>query len=259
MAAEIRLSTVGTLDPVVIDDFGARSFAHPTTNFNLLTEFSEDEIKSSADLQALITAGHITITDELGNSIDPVAESSPHKHVAADTVSGEFAAPRLPVLVGDTGAGGVKGAAPAPAAGDAAAGKFLKANATWAVPPIGAKAAVPIIFEAMGDFEVALQVGGRVRNRTGNAWTILDVSIHREEAGTSGSTTVDVNVNGTTIYTTQSNRPSVAFGAGDDAEAQGGTPDVASVPNGSYLSMDIDAVEGGDPENLLVVVTVREA
>ncbi len=40
-------------------------------------------------------------------------------------------------LVGDTGSGGVKGIAPAPASGDAAAGKFLKADATWQVPPGG--------------------------------------------------------------------------------------------------------------------------
>lgn len=41
----------------------------------------------------------------------------------------------LDVVVGDSGAGGVKGLAPAPAAGDAAAGKFLKADGTYAVPP----------------------------------------------------------------------------------------------------------------------------
>jgi hypothetical protein len=40
-------------------------------------------------------------------------------------------------MVGDTGTGGTAGAAPAPAAGDNAAGKFLKANGTWAVPPTG--------------------------------------------------------------------------------------------------------------------------
>ncbi len=40
---------------------------------------------------------------------------------------------RLPLLVGDSGAGGVAGLAPAPAAGDAAANKFLKADGTWAV------------------------------------------------------------------------------------------------------------------------------
>src|SRR5690242_819955 len=34
-------------------------------------------------------------------------------------------------MVGDSGAGGVRGTAPAPAAGDTAAGKFLKADGTW--------------------------------------------------------------------------------------------------------------------------------
>ena len=35
-------------------------------------------------------------------------------------------------MVGDSGSGGTKGLVPAPAAGDAAAGKFLKADGTWA-------------------------------------------------------------------------------------------------------------------------------
>lgn len=38
-------------------------------------------------------------------------------------------------LVGDSGAGGVAGFVPAPAAGDAAAGKYLDADGTWTVPP----------------------------------------------------------------------------------------------------------------------------
>ena len=39
-----------------------------------------------------------------------------------------------PVMVGDTGSGGTAGNVPAPASGDAAAGKFLKADGTWALP-----------------------------------------------------------------------------------------------------------------------------
>jgi len=41
----------------------------------------------------------------------------------------------LPNMVGDSGSGGSAGAVPGPAAGTAAAGKFLKADGTWAVPP----------------------------------------------------------------------------------------------------------------------------
>lgn len=40
-------------------------------------------------------------------------------------------------MVGDSGSGGTKGLVPAPASGDSAAGKYLKADGTWAVPPGG--------------------------------------------------------------------------------------------------------------------------
>ena len=40
-------------------------------------------------------------------------------------------------MVGDSGAGGTKGAVPAPAAGDAAANKFLKADGTWSAVTTG--------------------------------------------------------------------------------------------------------------------------
>lgn len=42
----------------------------------------------------------------------------------------------LPVFVGDTGTGGTQGLVPAPASGDAAFEKFLKADGTWAVPDL---------------------------------------------------------------------------------------------------------------------------
>ena len=41
------------------------------------------------------------------------------------------------VFTGDSGAGGTSGLVPAPAAGDALANKFLKADGTWAVTPTG--------------------------------------------------------------------------------------------------------------------------
>lgn len=41
------------------------------------------------------------------------------------------------VMVGDTGTGGTAGLVPAPAAGDAAAGKYLKADGVWTAPPSG--------------------------------------------------------------------------------------------------------------------------
>lgn len=49
----------------------------------------------------------------------------------------------LPAAVGDSGSGGTKGLVPAPAAGDAAAVKFLKADGTWAVPAGGSSISDP--------------------------------------------------------------------------------------------------------------------
>jgi hypothetical protein len=43
----------------------------------------------------------------------------------------------LSAVVGDSGSGGTKGLVPAPGSGDAAAGKFLKADGTFAVPSTG--------------------------------------------------------------------------------------------------------------------------
>jgi len=40
-------------------------------------------------------------------------------------------------MTGDSGAGGARGVVPAPAAGDAAAGKYLKASGAWDIPPGG--------------------------------------------------------------------------------------------------------------------------
>ena len=47
----------------------------------------------------------------------------------------------LPRMTGDAGTGGTAGAVPAPAAGDSAAGKFLRADGSWTAPPVGSSGA----------------------------------------------------------------------------------------------------------------------
>lgn len=53
---------------------------------------------------------------------------------APEDLTGTQATALLTNFVGDSGSGGTKGLVPAPAAGDAAAGKFLKADGSWAAP-----------------------------------------------------------------------------------------------------------------------------
>lgn len=78
----------------------------------------------------------------------------------------------LDSLVGDSGAGGTKGLVPAPASGDAAANKFLKASGSWTTIPQAAagSAAAPSIsfagdpdtgfYDASSNNTISVAVGG---------------------------------------------------------------------------------------------------
>jgi len=71
-----RITTTGSLNPVVFNDIGGRSFAHPTVDFDLESEFSVDEIAESDDIQDAITNGHITVQDANGESITDVGAAT---------------------------------------------------------------------------------------------------------------------------------------------------------------------------------------
>ncbi len=55
--------------------------------------------------------------------------------LAVNHSSGSVSFPNTGGFTGDSGSGGASGLVPAPAAGTAAAGKFLKADGSWSVPP----------------------------------------------------------------------------------------------------------------------------
>lgn len=99
---------------------------------------------------------------------------------------------------------------------------------------------------------VATQVGGaRLYNDTGRTLTISAV---RASLGTAGSTdtTVDINKDGTTIFTTQANRPNLAAAA---VTVKSVAPDVTTWEDGSYLTVDVDAA-GTSADTLTVTVVV---
>lgn len=79
------------------------------------------------------------------------------RFASATTLEGRTAAQvaaDLPVMTGDAGSGGVKGLAPAPGAGDAAAGRFLRADGSWAAPAGGGGAAIADNLLINGDFQI---------------------------------------------------------------------------------------------------------
>ncbi len=80
-----------------------------------------------------------TQTINLNNATPPAPADSLNVTWQADPASLDPTVVRnvsanVPVFTGDTGSGGSLGLVPAPAAGDAAAGKVLKADGTWYVP-----------------------------------------------------------------------------------------------------------------------------
>lgn len=95
---------------------------------------------------------------------------------------------------------------------------------------------------------VAGSVGtARMYNDTGGPLTILSSRASITPAGT--AFTVDVNKNGTTIYTTQANRPAVAAGGTTNKTV----PDVTTIADGEYFTVDLDLQSGSTAFDVVTV------
>jgi hypothetical protein len=115
----------------------------------------------------------------------------------------------------------------------------------------------------LGDTTALFTAAGNLTVRTGSVrfpvpsgtYTIQEVRVMVGTAPATQSVIVDVNKNGTTIYGTQANRPTIA--AGSNA-ATGGTASVTSVAGGDYLTADIDQIGTGTVgADLTVMVALR--
>ena len=91
----------------------------------------------------------------------------------------------------------------------------------------------------------------RLYNDSGATRTISLVRATVGTAPTGSSLIVDVNKTGTTIFTTQGNRPTIAAGTDTDT----GVPDVTTWEDGTYLTADVDAV-GSTIAGADLVITV---
>ena len=86
------------------------------------------------------------------------------------------------------------------------------------------------------------------------ATTIKYVLVTASTAPTGADLILDVNLNGTTIFTTQGNRPKVV--AGTHSQSATPTPDTTTVSAGDYLTVDIDQVGSTIAGSDLVVMVV---
>jgi len=92
----------------------------------------------------------------------------------------------------------------------------------------------------------AFSQAGTLNTKTGasrfyveDSCVIVGVRVSVGTAPTGASIIVDVNKNGSTVFTTQSNRPTIAVSSNT---ATASSPDVTSLAAGDYLSVDVDQV-----------------
>jgi hypothetical protein len=110
------------------------------------------------------------------------------------------------------------------------------AGETGATGPTGADGTTEISFSIPGTVAVGT---GSMRWYFDDDYTITNVIATVGTAPTGQSLIFDVNKNGTTIFTTQGNRPTIAADSFTDLTS---TPDVTTVASGDYLTVDIDQI-----------------
>ena len=82
----------------------------------------------------------------------------------------------------------------------------------------------------------------RIYNKFGSTQTINEVFIVVNTPPTSANIIIDVNINGTTIFTNQANRPSITAGSNTGTTT---TIDVSAWAEDSYLTIDVDQIGSG--------------
>lgn len=65
---------------------------------------------------------------------------------------------------------------------------------------------------------------------------------HLGTVNTGATFIVDVNKDGTTLYTTQTRRPIIAISAATKTSTETATADITGLPKGSVISVDIDQI-----------------
>lgn len=112
-------------------------------------------------------------------------------------------------FVGDSGSGGTKGHVPAPAAGDAAAAKFLKADGSWATPAGSGNVATAVTMTsgrlAIGAGSSSVAVGDLSGDITTSGTTATTLAASGAAAGTYRRARITVNAKG--LITSISNGP----------------------------------------------------
>lgn len=111
----------------------------------------------------------------------------------------------------------------------------MESNGSWRAPNLGRS----IMFYRTGTLAVG-PITMTWTNDTGVPLAIRSVRAVVRTAPTGASVLVDVNVNGTTVYATQGNRPTIAAGATNSGKSTGFSG--STIPDGAAVTVDIDQI-----------------
>lgn len=105
-------------------------------------------------------------------------------------------------------------------------------------------------WHANGPYQVGTAVDGGVVMPTD--MVVSGIKLHRTTGGTSGSTSIDVNKNGNTMYVTNpGSKPAIPFNSTINHAT---LPSDTALSAGDYLTIDIDGIEAGTPLDLTVTI-----
>jgi hypothetical protein len=93
----------------------------------------------------------------------------------------------------------------------------------------------------------------RIYNDTGTTLLLRAVRASIGTAASTGATTFDVKINGTTVYGTTANRPSIPAGQNTSGRSTGFNSG-ASIPDGGYVTVDIVAVGTGAADAVVQIL-----
>lgn len=126
----------------------------------------------------------------------------------------------------------------------------VHADGTFYAPNLGETIIVGL------DGTLSITTGNRRwPNLTGKTLTITAMSLQLTGAGPVGADfIVDVNKNGTTIYSTQANRPKVTDGTSAPAYVTPTLPNDLDIAAGDYLTVDIDSVGTTTPAASFILI-----
>ena len=120
----------------------------------------------------------------------------------------------------------------------------------------GLKWQAPTRYITLGRYGTLTATAGSDRLYVPYACTIVNVYASVSTAPTGADLICDVHKGGTTLFSTQGNRPTIAASAFTDATS---TPDVTAISAGDYLTLDVDqigsTIAGADLRVILEVTT----